>query len=228
MATPTTPHLERSLGDWSRKRLPFGAPLFLGFMYASVGSYIARVIRIFDLRFAPYPPFWTTVVLAVAIYVNFFAHPFLPDIRYVLFAATVVMSARTRIWFCISHRDWWMPLPMAAFLASLALWVAKTVGTATGTRIHASQRPDHLVSPAKIGSWYLLLYVAFVTVTVMVRSVIARNGFFGQICPFVCRTITITTPRINNPNATVAATLITSPFIRPPGLTVARWRTQTS
>ena len=31
-------------------------PLFSGFMYASVGSYMARVIRIFDMRFAPYPP----------------------------------------------------------------------------------------------------------------------------------------------------------------------------
>ena len=116
------------------------------------------------------------MVLAVAIYVTFFAHPFLPDIRYVLFAGTVVMFARTRIWFCISDRDWWMPLPLAVFLASLALWVAKTVGTETATWIHADQRPDHLVSPAKIGSWYLLLYVAFVTVTAAVRSVIARNG----------------------------------------------------
>ena len=31
----------------------FDVPLFSGFMYASVGSYIARVIRIFDMRFAP-------------------------------------------------------------------------------------------------------------------------------------------------------------------------------
>lgn len=36
-------------------------------MYASVGSYMARVIRLFDMRFAPYPPFWLTVVFALAI-----------------------------------------------------------------------------------------------------------------------------------------------------------------
>ena len=42
-------------------------PLFSGFMYASVGSYIARVIRIFDMRFAPYPPFWATVLLLVIV-----------------------------------------------------------------------------------------------------------------------------------------------------------------
>lgn len=46
-------------------------PMFSGFMYAAVGSYIVRVIRIFDMRFTPYPPLWQTYVLAGAIYVNF-------------------------------------------------------------------------------------------------------------------------------------------------------------
>ncbi|GAA4168801.1 hypothetical protein GCM10023069_24310 [Shinella granuli] len=34
-----------------------GVPLFSGFMYASVGSYMARAMRIFDMRFTHYPPF---------------------------------------------------------------------------------------------------------------------------------------------------------------------------
>lgn len=48
-----------------------GVPLFSGFMYASVGSFMARAIRLFDMRFTPYPPFWSTMLLAIAIYVNF-------------------------------------------------------------------------------------------------------------------------------------------------------------
>ena len=147
----------------------FEVPLFSGFMYAAVGSYIVRVIRIFDMAFAPYPPFGLTVALAVAIYVNFFAHHFLPDIRLGLFVATVLLYARTRIWFRIHERDWWMPLPVAAFLAALALWVAENVGTATGTWLYSGQMPGSLVSLAKLGSWYLLLYVAFVTVTLVTR-----------------------------------------------------------
>lgn len=145
-------------------------PLFSGFMYAAVGSYMARVIRIFDMRFAPYPPLWVTFVLAAAIYVNFFAHHFVIDIRMPLFIATVLIFGRTRIWFRISARDWWMPLPVAAFLSSAALWVAENIGTATGTWAYTGQRPDHWVSIAKLGSWYLLLYVAFVTVTLVSRS----------------------------------------------------------
>ena len=153
-------------------------PLFSGFMYAAVGSYMARVIRIFDMRFAPYPPFWMTFVLAAAIYINFFAHHFGPDIRWVLFAATLVVYGRTRIWFRISSHDWWMPLPLAALLSSLALWVAENVGTATGTWLYSGQSPENWVSLGKLGSWYLLLYVAFVTLTV-----VTRRALYPQVLP---------------------------------------------
>ncbi|SMO31743.1 DUF817 domain-containing protein [Paracoccus laeviglucosivorans] len=145
-----------------------GVPLFSGFMYASVGSYMARVIRIFDMRFTPYPPFWLTVLLAVLIYCNFFAHHFLPDIRLALFAATVIIYGRTMIWFR-PGRWYAMPLPLAAFLTSLFLWIAENVGTSTGTWLYAGQMTLDHVSFSKIGSWYLLLYVSFVTVTLASR-----------------------------------------------------------
>ncbi|NKB27046.1 MAG: DUF817 family protein [Rhodobacteraceae bacterium] len=151
-----------------------GVPLFSGFMYAAVGSYMARVIRIFEMRFAPYPPFWATLLLAIAIYVNFFAHHFVPDIRLALFAVTILMFARTRIWFFIGDTARWMPLPLAAFLSSIALWVAENVGTLTGTWVYAGQDQFQLVSIAKMGSWYLLLFVAFVTVTLVVRGPLSR------------------------------------------------------
>lgn len=150
-----------------------GVPLFSGFMYAAVGSYMARVIRVFDMRFAPYPRFALTVALAAAIYVNFFAHHFLPDIRLVLFVATVALYGRTRIWFRIHDRHWWMPLPVAAFLSALALWLAENIGTATGTWIYSGQLTGQMVSFAKLGSWYLLLYVAFVTVTLVSRRALS-------------------------------------------------------
>lgn len=148
----------------------WGVPLFSGFMYASVGSFMARVIRIFDMRFAPYPPLWMTFALGAAIYLNFFTHHYLWDARYILFAATLVLFLRTRIWFRIAETDYWMPLPLAAFLTSFFLWVAENVGTGTGTWIYAGTDGLSLVSFAKLGSWYLLLYVSFVTVTLVMRD----------------------------------------------------------
>lgn len=147
-------------------------PLFSGFMYAAVGSYMARVIRIFEMRFAPYPPFWATMVLAGAIYANFFVHHFLPDGRFVLMAASLVLYWRTRIWFRVTAGARWMPLPLAAFLSALALWLAENIGTATGTWLYYGQGPQTPVSYAKIGSWYLLLYVSFVTVTLAARDLV--------------------------------------------------------
>ena len=162
------------MGSWSYPEpgllKVLDVPLFSGFMYASVGSYMARVIRIFDMRFAPYPPFWQTWVLAAAIYVNFFAHHFLPDIRIALFAATVLIFGRTRVWFRVADHDRWMPMVLAGFLSAGALWVAENVGTATGTWLYSGQAPDRLVSFAKLGSWYLLLFVAFVTVSLVSRA----------------------------------------------------------
>ena len=152
-----------------------GVPLFSGFMYACVGSYIARVIRVFDMTFAPYPPFWLTVLLAAAIYGNFFSHHFTVDVRLALFVATVLIFGRTRIWFWIGDNAYWMPLPAAAFLASFALWLAENVGTMTGTWAYSGQATWEIVGFAKLGSWYLLLYVSFVLVTLVCRDVLHRQ-----------------------------------------------------
>lgn len=161
-------------GSWAYPELGLfkllGVPLFSGFMYAAVGSYIARVIRIFQMRFAPYPPLWQSFVLAGAIYVNFFAHHVLPDIRLGLFAATGLLFWRTRVWFVVSQRERWMPMIMAAFLSSLALWGAENIGTMTGTWLYSGHIARHWTGFGKLGSWYLLLYVAFVTVSLVSRA----------------------------------------------------------
>ncbi len=80
-----------------------GVPLFSGFMYAAVGSYIARVWRIFEFRYGGYPNQIFAGLLAIAIYINFFAHHWLPDTRIFLFAVIGILFWRTRVYF----RVWW-------------------------------------------------------------------------------------------------------------------------
>lgn len=146
-----------------------GVPLFSGFLYASVGSFMARTIRIFDMRFTHYPPRWITFALAIAIYANFYTHHYLPDIRYLLFAATVIVFWRVRIYFTTDRTTLYMPLTVAAFFSSIFLWIAENIGTVTGTWLYPSQKVWHVVSPSKLGSWYLLLYVSFVLVTLVLK-----------------------------------------------------------
>ncbi len=154
-----------------------GVPLFSGFLYASVGSFIARAIRIFDMRFERYPPFWTTVVLALTIYANFFTHHFIWDMRYVLFAATVLVFWRVRITFTPFGQRLWMPLVLAAFLSSLFLYLAENIGTLTGTWLYAGSQDFSFAKLAKLGSWYLLLYVSFVQVTLVNRRHVIEHTY---------------------------------------------------
>lgn len=169
-----------SVGSWTYPENSMffigNVPLFSGFMYAAVGSYIARVIRIFEMRFAPYPPFWIGLLFGALAYLNFFAHHFLPDIRIALFIGSVLIFGRTRVWFYVGRKARWMPMPVAAFLCALAIWVAENIGTMTGTWIYAGQSPLEMVSFAKMGSWYLLLFVAFTTVTVVLRDALYREA----------------------------------------------------
>jgi uncharacterized membrane protein YoaT (DUF817 family) len=167
------------MGSWSYPEPGFfklaGVPLFSGFMYASVGSYIVRVIRLFHMQFSPYPPVWVTGVLAAAIYANFFAHHFVHDIRLGLFAATALVFWRTRVWYFVNHTPRWMPLPLAILLFSFALWVAENIGTMTGTWIYSGQKQSELVGFATLGSWYLLLYVSFFLVTLVLQGVFVAS-----------------------------------------------------
>lgn len=145
-----------------------GVPLFSGFMYAAVGSFIARIWRIFDFRFSLYPNQAATMLLGLAIYVNFFAHHWLPDARYVLFAIMLVLFRRTRIWFRVWREDRWMPLLLGFFLVALFIWFAENISTFSRAWIYPDQREGwDLVSPAKLGAWFLLMYISFVLVAAL-------------------------------------------------------------
>lgn len=142
-----------------------GVPLFSGFMYAAVGSYLARVWRIFDFRFGAYPNRALAALLAVTVYVNFFAHHWLPDVRLALFAAMGLLFWRTRVWFRVWREDRWMPLLLGWLLVALFIWFAENIGTFSRAWLYPSQQHGWaLVHPAKLGAWYLLMYISFILV----------------------------------------------------------------
>ncbi len=159
-------------GSWTYPEasvLHIGAvPLFSGFMYAAVGSYIARVWRIFDFRFTGYPPAWVTWALAAAIYANFFAHHFIIDLRWLLFAATALIFRRTRVHFKNWRVHRWMPLLVGFGLVALFIWFAENIATFANAWNYPGQEAEwRMVSIAKYGSWYLLMLISFVLVTLV-------------------------------------------------------------
>lgn len=164
-----------SAGSWiypEESFLRIGAvPLFSGFMYAAVGSYLARVWRIFEFRFTRFPSLWLQGLLALAIYVNFFAHHWTVDIRYGLFAATALIYLRTVVWFRPDETHRPMPLLIGFFLVAIFIWFAENLGTFARAWAYPGQENGwEMVSLSKLGSWYLLMIISFVLVASVHRG----------------------------------------------------------
>ena len=149
-----------------------GVPLFSGFMYASVGSYIARIWRIQHIRFENYPPAWQSWALAVGIYLNFFLDHFGYDLRWGLFGATALVFRRTEVLFRPDRKHRRMSLLLAFGLTALFIWLAENLATFSHAWLYPGQRHGwRLVAPEKLGSWLLLAIISFVLVTLVQRPV---------------------------------------------------------
>jgi uncharacterized membrane protein YoaT (DUF817 family) len=146
----------------------YGVPLFTGFMYASVGSYIARSWRLLDFKFTAHPSRIVCALIAIGIYVNFFTHHFILDLRYVLFAVIALAFGRTMLYFKVWKEYRKMPLLLGFFLVSFFIWIAENVGTFTAAWVYPSQQQGwHLVSLGKLGSWFLLMIISYVLVSLV-------------------------------------------------------------
>ena len=147
-----------------------GVPLFSGFMYACVGSYMARAIRLFEIRFERYPPLWGPWVLAVLAYANFFTHHYLPDIRVGLYGLSAVLFGRAWFQFTPDRKMRRMPMLLGFLLVAVFIWIAENVGTFTSAWLYPSQKDGwSLVPLGKLGAWYLLMMLSFVLVTLVHR-----------------------------------------------------------
>ena len=155
-----------SVGSWTYPEASLfhiaGVPLFTGFMYAAVGSYLARVWRLFDFRFSRHPSLRSCLVLSTAIYVNFLLDHYGIDARYALMAATIWLFARTTIFFKIWRAHRFMPLVFGFLLVALFIWFAENIGTFTGTWLYPRQLARWTMVPlSKLTSWYLLMIISY-------------------------------------------------------------------
>jgi len=149
-------------------------PLFAGFMYSAVGSFLARGLRLFKASFTNLPRFIWVSVLVVLSYANFFTKFFVPDIRNILFIVSVILFWKTKIFFQINNennsqlsnaKQYQLPfLPLLLFLAFL-VWLAENIATFANIWRYPSQVDSwHMVGWGKLGSWYLLLTLSLVLV----------------------------------------------------------------
>jgi uncharacterized membrane protein YoaT (DUF817 family) len=163
-------------GSWSYPDTGFasigGVPLYSGFMYAAVGSYVCQAWRRFDLRITGYRTRATACVAAL-IYLNFFTSHLIWDVRLPLALGLLVATWRTSVHFSVGGRRYAMPLALSFVLIGFFLWAAENVATLGRAWQYPSQESVWtLVHPAKVGSWSLLVVVSIV----LVAAVKAQEG----------------------------------------------------
>ena len=161
-----------SVGSWIYPEPSFfrigGVPLFTGFMYSCIGSYLCRAWRLFDLRFSNHPRRRSLIVLSIAAYLNFFTHHFMIDLRWLLFAASAWLFGRTTVHFRVWHVSRSMPQLLGLLLVSVFIWLSENIGTFTKIWLYPSQRHGwSMVSIDKLGSWFLLLIISYTLVSLI-------------------------------------------------------------
>jgi len=157
------------MGSWSYPEEAYskvwGVPLYSGFMYASVASYLCQAWRRLDVSLVRWPSPWLTVPLAAAIYLNFFTHHFIPDFRWVLTGAIFLVFWRAQVRFRVERAWFHMPLSLAYFLIGFFIWIAENIATFLGAWRYPNQQAGwDLVHLSKISSWFLLVIVSFIIV----------------------------------------------------------------
>lgn len=153
-----------SYPDFAYTKL-FGVPLFSGFMYAAVGSYIIQAWRLLEVRVIHHPPYWMAGLVAVLIYANFFTHHYIGDYRWYLAACALGLYARATVIYRPLDRDRRMPLLLSFILIGFFIWLAENLSTF----FRVWQYPNQVgawsaVHVGKWSSWTLLIIMTFTIV----------------------------------------------------------------
>jgi uncharacterized membrane protein YoaT (DUF817 family) len=157
------------IGSWGYPDFAYtkllGVPLFSGFMYAAVGSYIIQAWRLFDLRIKHHPPYWMATAVAILIYANFFTHHFIGDFRWYIAACALGLYARSTVVYRPLDQDRRMPLLLSFLLIGFFLWLAENISTFLGVWRYPNQIGAWAtVHIGKWSSWSLLVIMTFTIV----------------------------------------------------------------
>lgn len=158
-----------SIGSWSYPEEGFfkiaNVPLYSGFMYAAVGSYISQAWKVFRLELVHYKNYLASLVLCILIYLNFFTNHYIYDFRIFLIIAVFVLFWKTKVYFTVTTIRRWMPLNISFIFIAFFIWVAENISTYLGAWKYPDQiHAWNLVSTQKVSSWFLMVIISFILV----------------------------------------------------------------
>ncbi|MFC2947957.1 DUF817 domain-containing protein [Virgibacillus sediminis] len=162
------------MGSWSYPEEGyskiFGVPLYSGFMYASVASYLCQSWRRLKVDLVRWPSSLAVVPLAIAIYLNFFTHHYWIDVRYWLAWLVIIIFWKSWVTYEVNGIRYRMPLALSFMLIGFFIWVAENISTYLGAWEYPNQAETwSLVHLGKVSSWVLLVIVSFLIVATLKR-----------------------------------------------------------
>lgn len=159
----------------------FGVPLYSGFMYASVASYMCQAWRRLRMEMTGWPGMIAAGTLGAAIYLNFFTHHYIPDYRWWLAALVLIVFSRTWVIYRVRTQTYRMPLTLSFVLVGFFIWLAENIAT----YFQAWKYPDQhegwrMVGLGKISSWFLLVIISVIIVAQLKHVKAGRNAADSQ------------------------------------------------
>ena len=109
---------------------------------------------------------------------NFYAHHYIFDIRYLLFAGDrAALRPHLDLLQGLARAPAHAAAARACSSSSLFIWIAENLGTVTRTWLYPHQVAGwSAVSLGKLGSWFLLLIISYALVAAINRPVAIKPG----------------------------------------------------
>lgn len=157
------------VGSWSYPEEAFfkvaTVPLYSGFMYAAIGSYMSQAWKIFRMELSGYAKYVPSLILCFFIYLNFFTNHFVQDIRFILIPAVFVLFWKVWVDFTVIEKVRSMPLSVSFLLIAFFIWVAENISTYLGAWQYPNQVHEWtVVGTQKVTSWFLMVIISFILV----------------------------------------------------------------
>jgi uncharacterized membrane protein YoaT (DUF817 family) len=147
-----------------------GVPLFSGFMYASVASYLMQSWRLHRMTVERFPSWPWAIAIGLAVYANFFFARFLGDARWYLTAAILICFGRTFVHIDAAASRWRVNLLFGFIGLGFWVWVGENYATYLGVWQYPHQYDGwEWVEVSKLSSWSILVVLTFLIVAFLKR-----------------------------------------------------------
>ncbi len=158
-----------NVGSWSYPEFAYvkigNVPLYSGFMYASVASYICQSWTRMKLNMINWPKLPWTILVGSLIYFNFFTNAYVQDIRWFIVPILLFVFRKNWVEFNNNGVVRKMPMLVSFFLIGFFIWLAESIATFLGAWKYTYQHAGwEMVHWQKLSSWALLVIVSVIIV----------------------------------------------------------------